>query len=153
VERGVFAVVLLALPVAVLADAASQLAGASSAVRARQGSEIKRLRDAQITICKTEPHDDPGYCDRFWSDYGNGGRRAPRLFNDLPGCVAADQACKAFETDELIELQPPRSSARPPNGSLLGAPAPAVTFSDLPELAKRSGRTHNCPGPRPGELV
>lgn len=96
----VFAMVLLALPVAALADAASQLAALQAQCAHDREVKIKPLRDAQIAKCKTEPHDDPGYCDRFWSDYGNGGRRTPRLFNDLPSCVAADKARKALEAEE-----------------------------------------------------
>jgi hypothetical protein len=58
---------------------------------------IKPLRDAEIAKCKADKRNDPAYCERFWSDYGDpvrlrNGRMQPRLFGDLPECVTADEA-------------------------------------------------------------
>lgn len=63
---------------------------------AREG-RIKPLRDAEIAKCKADKRNDPAYCERFWSDYGGpvrlpNGRMQPRLFEDLPECVAAYDA-------------------------------------------------------------
>lgn len=53
---------------------------------------IAPLREAEIAKCKEEKRNDPGWCERFNADYGNGGRTVsggyhPRLFNDLPECI------------------------------------------------------------------
>ena len=53
---------------------------------------IAPLRQAEIEKCKAEGRNDPGYCERFYSDYGDGGRTQygtirPRMFDDLPECV------------------------------------------------------------------
>jgi hypothetical protein len=60
-------------------------------------ARIKPLRDAEIARCKAEKRNDPAYCERFWSDYGAATRRPnktiqPRMFDDLPECVAAREA-------------------------------------------------------------
>jgi hypothetical protein len=44
---------------------------------------------------------DPGYCERYWKDYGNAmrstnGSMTPRMFDDLPICVEAYKARKAL---------------------------------------------------------
>ena len=99
--RSVFAALLfLVLPVTVMADAASQAAALQAQCDHDREAKLKPLRDAQIAKCKAEQHDDPDYCARFWSDYGNGGRRTPRLFDDLPSCVAAAKARKALEAND-----------------------------------------------------
>lgn len=59
--------------------------------------KIRPLREAEIAKCKAEKRSDPQYCERFWKDYGEGGRNIngavrPRLFDDLPECVAAHEA-------------------------------------------------------------
>jgi hypothetical protein len=63
--------------------------------RARE-AKLKPLRDAEIARCK-EQGKDAAYCERYWSDYGNAVRLAngnmrPRMFDDLPECVAAHEA-------------------------------------------------------------
>jgi hypothetical protein len=45
----------------------------------------------------SDRHNDPAWCERFYKDYGEGGRHfdgrpIPRLFDDLPECVAAHEA-------------------------------------------------------------
>lgn len=57
---------------------------------------IAPLREAEIDRCKQDKRNDPGYCERFNADFGEGGRTAsgsmrPRLFDDLPECVDALQ--------------------------------------------------------------
>jgi AraC-like DNA-binding protein len=56
--------------------------------------------------CKADPNNDPGYCERFWKDYGNSMRGAnggtiPRMFDDLPICVAAFKARKALADGDI----------------------------------------------------
>ena len=57
---------------------------------------IAPLRNAAIEECKATPRNDPAYCERFYSDFGDGGRTEsgayrPRMFDDLPECVQAQQ--------------------------------------------------------------
>jgi len=57
---------------------------------------IAPLRAAAIDECKAEPRSDPAYCERFYADFGDGGRAEsgayrPRQFDDLPECVQAQQ--------------------------------------------------------------
>lgn len=94
------AVLALALPATALADAASQLATLEAQCAHDREVKIKPLRDAEIAKCKADTHSDPEHCEHFWSDYGNGGRRTPRLFDDLPSCVAAAKARKALQADD-----------------------------------------------------
>ena len=59
-------------------------------------AKLKPLRDTEIARCKSDGKD-PGYCERYWRDYGNAvrlpnGAMRPRLFDDLPECVAAHEA-------------------------------------------------------------
>jgi type IV secretory pathway VirB10-like protein len=59
--------------------------------------KIAPLRDAEIARCKAEERpNDPDWCERFYADFGAGGRTVsggfrPRLFGDLPECVEAEQ--------------------------------------------------------------
>jgi hypothetical protein len=48
-----------------------------------------------------DTRNDPAYCERYWKDYGNAmrssnGTMTPRMFDDLPDCVAAYKARKAL---------------------------------------------------------
>jgi len=86
---------------AVLADQASELAALESQCAAAREAKIKPLRDAEIAKCKAARADDPGYCERYWSDYGNAkrmpnGTMSPRMFDDLPACVSAEAARRAL---------------------------------------------------------
>jgi len=58
--------------------------------------QIAPLKAAAIEECKATPRNDPAYCERFNADFGEGGRTTsgavrPRMFNDLPECVQAQQ--------------------------------------------------------------
>lgn len=86
---------------AVIADQASEVAALESRCAAAREAKIKPLRDAEVAKCKANRADDPEYCERYWSDYGNAKRLAngtmsPRMFDDLPICVSAYQARKAL---------------------------------------------------------
>jgi hypothetical protein len=52
------------------------------------------LRAAEIERCKSERGNDPDWCERFFADFGEGGRTMsgamrPRSFGDLPECQEA----------------------------------------------------------------
>jgi hypothetical protein len=88
-------------PAVVLADRASDVAALEAKCEAEREAKIKPLRDAEIAKCKADQNNDPGYCERFWKDYGNSMRGAnggtiPRMFGDLPICAAAFKARKAL---------------------------------------------------------
>ena len=60
-------------------------------------AKLKPLRDAEIARCKSERGTDPDYCERYFRNYGDSMRSAngtmtPRMFHDLPECVAALKA-------------------------------------------------------------
>jgi hypothetical protein len=103
-SAAVVALLLLGSPGAGFADKASEVAALEAQCEAERETRIKPLRDAEIATCKTDSHNDPGYCERFWSSYGNAVRRpngslSPRLYDDLPSCVAAFEARKALKRD------------------------------------------------------
>ena len=55
---------------------------------------IAPLREAEIAKCNQQEDTDPARCERFYADYGDGGRTAsggtfPPMFHDLPECVDA----------------------------------------------------------------
>ena len=55
---------------------------------------IAPLREAEIAKCNQQEDTDPARCERFYVDYGDGGRTAsggtfPPMFHDLPECVDA----------------------------------------------------------------
>jgi hypothetical protein len=57
---------------------------------------IAPLRTVAIEECKATPRNDPAYCERFYADYGEAGRTVsgtirPRMFDDLPECIQAQQ--------------------------------------------------------------
>jgi hypothetical protein len=98
------ALVLLGGPLSLLADKESDVAALEAQCEAEREVRIKPLRDAEIAKCKADQNNDPGYCERFWKDYGNSMRGAaggtiPRMFHDLPVCVAAFKARKALADD------------------------------------------------------
>lgn len=70
------------------------LADLNLACEAAREREIAPLRAAAIAECKAAPRANPAYCERFYSDFGDGGTTAagvlrPRMFDDLPECVIA----------------------------------------------------------------
>ena len=82
----------------VLADEASVKELELRCEQARE-AKLRPLRDAEIAKCKETPGRDPEYCERFFKDLGNAARlpngtTKPRLFDDLPECVAAFEARK-----------------------------------------------------------
>ena len=97
----VLAVLFLGMSGMVLADQASEVASLEAQCEAAREAKIKPLRDGEIAKCKASRRDDPAYCERYWSDYGNArrlpnGTMSPRMFDDLPECVSATQARKAL---------------------------------------------------------
>ncbi len=85
----------------VAADPASDVAALEAQCEMEREAKIKPLRDMEIAKCKADRHSDPAYCERFWKDYGNSTRGAngvmvPRMFSELPVCVAAFKARKAL---------------------------------------------------------
>lgn len=82
-----------------MADGPADVATLEAQCEQAREALIKPLRDAQITKCKADPHNDPDHCEHFWASYGDAYRRpngtmAPRMFDDLPVCVKARQARK-----------------------------------------------------------
>ena len=93
--------VLLAPAALVLADQESDVAALEAQCESEREARIKPLRDMEIEKCKADSHNDPAYCERYWRDYGNAmrtpnGMMTPRMFDDLPDCVAAFEARKAL---------------------------------------------------------
>ena len=98
------ALVLLGGPLSVLADKESDVAALEARCEAEREVKIKPLREMEIAKCKADRRNDDAYCDRYWKDYGNAVRAAngtmiPRMFHDLPVCVAAFKARKALADD------------------------------------------------------
>ena len=98
-----FAAVLLLLTPSMLvfADQTSDVEALEAQCEQEREANIKPLRDMEISRCKADTNNDPAYCERFWKDYGNSvrtgkGTMSPRMFNDLPVCVAALAARKAL---------------------------------------------------------
>jgi hypothetical protein len=95
------ALLLQGSPLAVLADQATDVAALEAQCEKEREERIKPLREMEIAKCKTHDYGDPGYCERYWKDYGNAMRSAngtmtPRMFDDLPICVQAYTARKAL---------------------------------------------------------
>jgi hypothetical protein len=98
------ALLLLAGPLRVFADKESDVVALEAQCETEREARIKPLREMEIARCKADPNNDGAYCERFWKDYGNAVRTAsggmvPRMFGDLPVCVAAFKARKAFADD------------------------------------------------------
>jgi hypothetical protein len=94
-------IVVCGNPAIIFADQASDVAALEAKCEAEREAKIKPLRDVEIAKCKADQNNDPGYCERFWKDYGNTrrgvtGGTIPRMFWDLPICVAAFKARKAL---------------------------------------------------------
>jgi hypothetical protein len=95
--------VLLGVSGVVLADRASDVAALEARCESEREAKIKPLRAMEIAKCKQkEQRNDPQYCENFWRDYGNAvrnrsGAMTPRMFDDLPVCVAAFKARKEFD--------------------------------------------------------
>lgn len=95
------ALLFLGPQVAVFADATSDVEALEAQCEQEREARIAPLREMEIARCKADPHNDPGYCERYWRDYGNAvrhpnGTMSPRMFDDLPICVQAFEARKAL---------------------------------------------------------
>ena len=60
---------------------------------------LKVVQEQKIQTCIEVDKQDPDYCRRFFKDYGWGsvtasGTRNPRLFDEIPECIAAFNARK-----------------------------------------------------------
>jgi hypothetical protein len=98
---GVTAFFLLSLPAAVVADQLSDVVAMEAQCEHEREARIKPLRDMEIAKCKADSQNDAAYCERYWKDYGNrvrtpNGTMTPRMFDDLPICLAAFEARKAL---------------------------------------------------------
>lgn len=94
------ALLLLGSPLAALADRASEVAALEAQCEKDREAKIKPLREKEIEKCVAARSslDD---CKTIWSDYGNpmrlaNGKMSPRMFDDLPSCVAAFNARNEF---------------------------------------------------------
>jgi hypothetical protein len=97
-------VLLLGGPLSVLADKESDVVALEARCEAEREAKIKPLREMEIAKCKADQHNDAAYCERYWKDYGGArsginGVMIPRMFWDLPVCVAAFKARKALADD------------------------------------------------------
>jgi hypothetical protein len=95
------AIILLAPSAVAWADETSDVEALEAQCEQEREANIKPLRDMEIEKCKADTHNDPAYCERYWKDYGNAmrtpnGTMTPRMFDDLPDCVAAFKARKAL---------------------------------------------------------
>jgi hypothetical protein len=95
------ALLLLGLPAVVVADQVSDVVALEAQCEQEREVRIKPLREMEIAKCKADSHNDAAYCERYWKDYGNrirtpNGTMTPRMFDDLPICVAAFEARKAL---------------------------------------------------------
>ena len=97
----VTALLLLSVPAFVAADRLSDVLAMEAQCEHEREARIKPLREMEIAKCKADGQNDPAYCERYWKDYGNrvrtpNGTMTPRMFDDLPICVAAFEARKAL---------------------------------------------------------
>jgi len=90
---------ILSAPLAAAAVAADEpsIEELERRCEAAREANIKPLREAEMAKCKANERNDPAWCERFRKDYGDTGRTVdgrfrPRLFDDLPECVTAQQA-------------------------------------------------------------
>jgi hypothetical protein len=87
-------------PLVAFADRASEVAALEAQCEKDREAKIKPLRDEEIQKCvaaRSSLED----CKTIWADYGNpmrlaNGRMSPRMFDDLPSCVAAFEARQEF---------------------------------------------------------
>jgi hypothetical protein len=98
------AIAILGGPLRVLADQESDVIALEARCEAEREARIKPLRDMEIAKCEANSNNDAAYCERYWKDYGNAvrgikGGMVPRMFDDLPICVAAFKARKALAND------------------------------------------------------
>ncbi|PLX57335.1 MAG: hypothetical protein C0629_02950 [Chromatiales bacterium] len=95
--HAIFAASLLFGSIAAAEDAS--LSALKQRCEAAREAKIAPLRAAAIDECVTKQKKDRASCERFYRDYGNGGRTAAgaakqRMFNDLPECLELYEAEK-----------------------------------------------------------
>lgn len=83
-------------PVAKIDIATMTLAELDRRCETARETMIAPLREAEIAKCKEQENSDPARCERFYADYGDGGKTPsgtirPPLFHDLPECVESLQ--------------------------------------------------------------
>ena len=93
------ALILLSPPLVVLADQTSDVVALEAQCEQEREARIRPLREMEIEKCQADARNDADYCVRYWKDYGNAmrttkGAMTPRMFDDLPDCVAAYKARK-----------------------------------------------------------
>lgn len=98
------ALILLGGPLSVLADNERDVVALEAQCEAEREAKIRPLREMEIAKCREDQHNNTAYCERYWKDYGNArsainGVMIPRMFWDLPVCVAAFKARKALADD------------------------------------------------------
>ena len=85
------------VPIAVSTPIADMtLAELDSRCEEAREAKIAPLREVEIEHCKSQPRNDPAFCESHNADFGDGGRTVsgtirPRMFDDLPECVEALQ--------------------------------------------------------------
>jgi hypothetical protein len=92
-------------------DSAQELRAKCEALRIEL---IEPLRQNEIEKCLQE-RNSKEYCERFYADFGEGGRTASggfrqRMFDDLPECVAAREAEEKERMEKRTEKQEPRDT-------------------------------------------
>lgn len=88
---------ILLLGSAAAADSEAQIKALDIKCEQAREARLKPLRDAEIAKCKASKRNDPEYCERYWHDLGDAmrlpnGTMKPRMFDDLPECIAASRA-------------------------------------------------------------
>jgi len=86
-------VILSTMPGPARAETQADLDQACEDARAKKLEPVRRQK---ISECKADKKNDPKWCERYWADYGDGGRDGPnvrrRRYDDLPECVKAEKA-------------------------------------------------------------
>lgn len=98
------ALLVLQLSAAAASDNETQLKALDLKCEQAREAKLKPLRDAEIAKCKASKRNDPDYCERYWHDLGDAtrlpnGTMKPRMFDDLPECVAAFKARQGVAKD------------------------------------------------------
>ena len=102
------ALILLSPPLVVLADQTSDVVALEAQCEQEREARIRPLREMEIEKCQADARNDADYCVRYWKDYGNAmrttkGAMTPRMFDDLPVCIAAFKARKALINKDNVD--------------------------------------------------
>jgi len=98
---------MLALPLAAPARAFArhlteqQVKALEATCEKAREAKLAPLREQAIRDCIAQPRSDPAYCRDYFKDFGDArllanGHVSPRMFHDLPECLAADEARRHF---------------------------------------------------------